>query len=303
MKTFISSLESTTESLLKLTGAALKLSVGLGSACVIIYALRIGHFPQGLTLGDGLLFMLAASCFGAVCAMFVVCLLSLGIALSVVIRPIFNFLFKYIQKRINPKKEMAYKLAQFHWWSIPFATFAILLIWLFGKRDMVAYWNLPLLSIALYIFYSIAKSAGDQYRQHEHLLASVIVTAEKGELQNYDKAGKLKSAYLVSIAVVMLTPLIIGGVSSLGVDGAMRMAQVRIEHAAVYVKAPYSALIPDTLIIKEVKAPDGYKAYADVTVQFKGFGNTTVISFKDGALRRQLDVPNDQIIVESKTDE
>lgn len=303
MKTVISSLESTIESLLKLTGAALKFSIALGSACVIIYALRIGHFPKGLTLGDGLLFMLAASCFGAVYAMFVVCMLSLGIALSIVVRPIFNLIFKLIQKKINPKKEMTYELAPFHWGSIPFAMFAVVLIWLFGQRDLMVYWNLPLLSIALYIFYSIAKSAGNQYRQHERLLTSVIVTAEKDELQSSDKAEKQKSAYLVSIAVVILTPLIMGGVSGLLMDGAMRMAQVRIEHAVVYVKAPYSALIPDALVTKEGKAPEGYKAYADVTVQFKGFGNTTVIAFKDGALRRQLDIPNDQIIVESKTDE
>jgi hypothetical protein len=131
----------------------------------------------------------------------------------------------------------------------------------------------------------------------------VIVTPEKDELQISGKAGKQKNAYLVSITVVMLMPLAIGGVSGLLMDGAMRMAQVRIEHAAVYVKAPYSALMPDALVAKEAKAPEGYKAYAGVTVQFKGFGNTTVIAFKDGGLQRQLDVPNDQIIVESKTGE
>lgn len=30
----------------------------------------------------------------------------------------------------------------------------------------------------------------------------------------------------------------------------MRKAQVRFEHAAVYVQAPYSALIPDALVAK-----------------------------------------------------
>jgi hypothetical protein len=303
MKTVISSLESTVESLLKVTGAALKFSIALGSACVIIYALRVGHFPQGLTLGDGLLFLLAASCFGVVYAMFVGCLVSLGICLSIVTRPIFNFVFKCIQKKINPKKEMAYEIAPFHWGAVPFGLVAVVLIWAFGQRDIVAYWNLPLLSIALYIFYSIAKSAGAQYRSHERLLSSVIVTPEKDELQSSGKAGKQKSAYLVSITVVMLLPLILGGVSGLLMDGAMRMAQVRIEHAAVYVKAPYNALMPDALVVREAKAPEGYKAYAGVTVQFKGFGNTTVIAFKDGPLQRQLDVPNDQIIVEKKMDE
>ncbi|MNJ78231.1 hypothetical protein D3C77_759200 [compost metagenome] len=81
----------------------------------------------------------------------------------------------------------------------------------------------------------------------------------------------------------------------------MRLAQVRIEHATIYVKAPYNTLVPDTLLAKEVRILEGYKAYSGVTVLFKGFGNTTVISFEDGDLKRQLDVPNDQIIVEKKS--
>lgn len=81
----------------------------------------------------------------------------------------------------------------------------------------------------------------------------------------------------------------------------MRLAQVRIEHATIYVKAPYNALVPDTLLAKEAKVLEGYKAYAGVSVLFKGFGSTTVISFADGDLKRQLDVPNDQIIVEKKS--
>ena len=104
MRKVISSLESVTDSLLKIAGAALKFSIALGSACVIIYALRIGHFPQGLSLGDGLLFLLAASCFGVVYAMFSGCFLSFGICLSIIIHPIFNYTVKYIRKKQNPKK-------------------------------------------------------------------------------------------------------------------------------------------------------------------------------------------------------
>ena len=100
----------------------------------------------------------------------------------------------------------------------------------------------------------------------------------------------------------MLLPLLLGGVSGQLIDGAMRMAQIRVEHATVYVKAPYNFLMPDVLTAKGVKAPDGYKPYADITVLFKGFGDTTVIAFKEGERQHQLTVPNDQIIVANKTD-
>ncbi|WHS62650.1 hypothetical protein [Pseudomonas sp. G2-4] len=303
MKTVISSLESTTESLLKLTGAALKFSIGLGSACVVIYALRVGHFPQGLTLGDGLLFLLAASCFGVVYALFVGCLVSLGICLSIVIRPVLNFAYAYMKKKTRSNKKMAYELAHFHWSAIPCAALAVMLIWGFGQRDNAAYWNLPLLSIALYLFYSVVKAAGAQYRSHERLLNTVIATPEKDALQKSGEAGKAKNAYLACISVIMFLPLLMGGVSGQLMDGAMRMAQVRIEYATVYVKAPYNALLPDALVAKEAKSPEGYKAYVGVTVQFKGFGNTTVIAFADGSTKRQLGIPNSQIIVEKKPGE
>ena len=149
----------------------------------------------------------------------------------------------------------------------------------------------------------MVKAAGTQYRSHERLLNTVIETPEKDALQRSGDAGKAKNAYLVCISLIMLLPLLMGGVSGQLMDGAMRMAQVRIEHATVYVKAPFNSLMPDALVAKEAKTPEGYKAYVGVIVQFKGFGNTTVIAFKDGELQRQLDIPNDQIIVEKKSGE
>lgn len=304
MKAVISSFESTTERFLKLISSALKISIGLGSACVIIYALRIGHFPQGLTLGDGLLFLLAACCFGAVYILFVVCLLSLGICLSFVTRPLFIFIVEFVhKKRMGHQKKMTPELVRFHWGSVPFALVALLLIWGFGRRDIVAYWNLPLLSIALYVFYSIAKAAGAKYRSHERLLNTIIELPEKETLRRSGGTEKEKDAYLVSLWMVMLTPLIVGGVSGQLIDGAMRLAQIRVENATIYIKAPYNTLMPNGLIARDVRTPENYIAYSRVTAQFRGFGNSTVIAFLDEKVKRQLDIPNDYIIVEKKPGE
>lgn len=303
MKTVISSFESMIESLLKLASAALKFSIALGSACVIIYALRIGHFPQGLTLGDGLLFLLAASCFGIVYAVFVGCLVSLGICLSVITRPVLNFIFKLIKKRKKSAKQPAHALACFHWGATPLAALGILLILGLGQQDTAAYWNLPCLSVFLYLLYSAVKSAGSKYRRHEWLLNTRIETPEKNELINSGEAGKAKNTYLSCISMIMLTPLLMGGVSGQLVDGAMRLAQVRIEAPTIYVKAPYDALIPEVLTAYETKTPENYIAYMGTTVQFRGFGNSTVITFQDGERRRQLVIPNDHIIVEKESEQ
>lgn len=300
MKTVISSFESMVESLLKLASAALKFSIALGSACVIIYALRVGHFPQGLTLGDGLLFLLAVSCFGVIYAVFVGCLLSIGICLSLVTRPMFNLIFKIIKKKTKSAKQPAYELAHFHWGAIPLAGLGLLLIWGLGQKNIAAYWNLPCLSVFLYLLYSAVKSAGAKYRSHEWLLNTRIETPEKNELMRSGEAGKAKNTYLSCISMMMLTPILVGGVSGQLMDGAMRIAQIRIEGPTIYVKAPYNVLLPKVLITNEFKTPEDYIAYVGTTVQFRGFGNSTVITFQDGQRRRQLDIPNDHIIVEKK---
>ncbi|PIF52747.1 hypothetical protein CLU80_5232 [Pseudomonas sp. 29] len=301
MKKVISSIESTADSLLKICSAALKFTIGLGSACVIIYALRIGHFPQGVTLGDGLLFLLAACCFGAVYVLFVASLTSLGICMSIVLRPLFRVFHAWTQRKKSKPKKMKYELARFHGAAIPFAVIGVVLILVFGQQEKAAYWQLTLLSVALYIFYSIAKGADEKRKRNERLLSTLIHTPEKACLQKTGNAEHEKSAYLVSLTVMMLTPILFGGVSGQLIDTAMRVAQVRIEKPTLYLKAPYSSLIPDALVAKDFKAPEGYKAYAGVTVEFKGFGSSTVISFPDGKIKRQLEIPNNQIIVEKKT--
>ena len=82
MQSLLSSFESAMDSLMKVAGAAIKLSIALGSACVILYSIRIGHFPQGLALGDGLLFLLTAGCFGFLYVFFMAGLVGLGSCLS-----------------------------------------------------------------------------------------------------------------------------------------------------------------------------------------------------------------------------
>ncbi|RMP07499.1 hypothetical protein ALP98_01269 [Pseudomonas viridiflava] len=80
----------------------------------------------------------------------------------------------------------------------------------------------------------------------------------------------------------------------------MRLAQVRVEKAVVYVKAPLSTLLPEQLHAADVQAPEGYKAFRDVTVLFQGFGTTTSIGFKDNDRSRQVALPNDSLIVEKE---
>lgn len=300
MKTLISSLESTIENFIKLATGIFKLSISLGSICVVMYALKIGHFPQGLALGDGLLFLIAAACFGFVYVMFAICMGSIGIFFSPVIRWVIHSLAWIVCKLTKSQKDIKYQLAPFHWASIPFAGIGGLLIFWMGKRDPVAYMNLPLLPIAIYLFYSIARSAGADYRREDRLARATIVTTESERRAHANRADGHKTAYYVSTSTLIFLPLLFGGVTGQLADGAMRLAQVRVEKAVIYVKAPFSTLLPAELNAADIRAPEDYKAFRDVTVLFQGFGTTTAIGFKDNDRSRQVDLPNESLIVEKE---
>lgn len=298
MKPIFLSLESAADRLMKVTSAALKLSIALGVACVILYSIRIGHFPQGLALGDSLLFLLAAGCFGFMYAIFIAGLIGLGSCLSPVTSRVLKFSCWIMEKIRRKKIEPIYKLEPFQWAAIPFAFFALVMIEGLGQQDHSAYLKLLAVAVMLHIFYSVVIDSGKKLQATQKLQNMVIETPDKAKAST--EADKHRSVYLIVCFLMVVMPLLIGGVSGQLVDGAMRLANVRIEDAVIYTKAPYNALLPDSLIAKDVKAPNNYKAYKQISVRFKGFGNTTVIAFKDGTSVRQLEIPNDQIIVEKQ---
>lgn len=295
-----SSLEKNIESVSKLATTASKFGVFIGGVSVIAYSLRIDHFPQDLSVGDGLLFVMAAACFGIVYAFFVASLVSLGITLSPAIRFVFK-LAQWVGKKFDkniPEPEHAF--AQFEWTAVLFALFSAIIILALGRENSTVYWSLPLLSVGLYFFYSVYVSSGKKIKTIEVVEGSLVLTPEKENAEQLGAPEKLRRGQLFSLATILIVPLLAGGVSGQLLDAAMRMAHVRIEKANIYVKEPYSSLLPDTLISKDLKKPKEYFAYEGVTVLFKGFGKTTVISFPDKGVARKLEIPNDQIIIENR---
>lgn len=295
-----SSLEKNIESVSKLATTASKFGVLVGGVSVIAYSLRIDHFPQDLSVGDGLLFVMAAACFGVVYAFFVASLVSLGIAFSPAIRIIFK-LVQWVGALFNKRiPEPKHAFAPFEWTAILFALFSAIIILAFGRENSTVYWSLPLLSLGLYFFYSVYVSSGNNIKKIEAVKNSVVHTPEKANVGQLGDPEKLRRGQLFSLATILIVPLLAGGVSGQLLDAAMRVAHVRIEKANIYVKEPYSSLLPNTLVSKSLRTPKEYVAYEGAIVLFKGFGKTTVISFSDGSMTRKLEIPNDQIIIENR---
>jgi hypothetical protein len=295
-----STLEQNIESVSKIATTASKFGVFVGGICVITYSLRINYFPQDLSVGDGLLFVMAAACFGVIYVFFVASLVSLGITLSPAIRLVFKILEWGVNKFRRRKDEPVHTLAPFEWLAALFSLFALLIIWVLGSKDSKVYWSLPLLSVWLYLFYSLYLSFGNKIKKILAIKNSVVHSKEKENVAQLGDADKFRTGQLFSLATILVIPLLLGGVSGQLLDAAMRAAHVRIEKPVVYVKEMYSVLLPKSLISKDNISPKGFTAFDGTVVLFKGFGKTTVISFSDGATTRTLEIPNDQIIVEDR---
>lgn len=296
----ISSLEKNVESVAKIATTASKFGILIGSVCVITYSLKINHFPQDLSIGDGLLFLMAAACFGVIYIFFTASLVSLGVTLSPAIRLVFSSAVWAMSKFRKHKLEPAHTLAPFEWLAVLFALFSVLIILALGARDSTAYWNLPMLSVCLYLFYSIYLSSGNKIRKIEMVKSGRVFTDEKENIAKLGDLEKLRRTQVFSLATISVLPLFVGGVSEQLLDAAMRAANVRLEKPIIYVKEPYSTLLPKSLVSKSLTAPKKYLVFEGVVVLFKGFGKTTVISFPEGNITRKFEIPNDQIIIENR---
>jgi hypothetical protein len=282
----------------KVIAAMLKLAIFLGGACVVAYSLRIGRFPQGLTIGDSLLLVMAAICFGAVASLFVFSLVSLGIMLSPMVRFSFWITGKIIPKFANAIKKSPYTLAPLSWFAAVGALFAVLIIVGLAQRDIMLAWNLPLLSIALYFVYSVSVSSHKQLVELGRIVDSPVDTPLRTDYGTHQRIAKLKVSRLAGPTLIVTTSLFFGGATGEVLDASMRATKIRIESPTVYIKQPYASLMPKALISATVQAPTDYVAYKDVTVLFHGFGTVTVLAFRDGSRQRTLDIPNDHLVVE-----
>lgn len=82
MREATTGLEKQIEIATKLLSLSAKIGLLIGGTCIVSYLLSNGHYPQGVSVGDSLLFLVTAFCFGLVCVYFSVSVTAVGILLS-----------------------------------------------------------------------------------------------------------------------------------------------------------------------------------------------------------------------------
>ncbi|MGL6275679.1 hypothetical protein ACSZME_08475 [Aeromonas dhakensis] len=241
---------------------------------------------------------MAAACFGIVYIFFTISLISLGMLISPLIKIITKLAIKLSSIFREKPFRQRFELAPIEWPLIFLSIFAIFFIFILGGNEPTAYWNLPLVSITLYLLYSAYQSNGSKLNKLILLESAAIHTNEKDKIHEIGCPNNIRKNQMLIITAMFAIPLLIGGVSGQLLDAAMRAAHVRVDNSIIYVKEPYSSLIPAHFEIASDGIPDGYKKFRGILISFKGFGKTTVINFTENKKTRKLEIPNESLIAE-----
>ncbi|MCT8468466.1 hypothetical protein KZO85_07755 [Chromohalobacter canadensis] len=277
----------------KLLNLSFKFGVIAGGAVVLFYSWKIGYFPKDVSLGDGFLFLLLAITFGGVYLFFVVSLTSLGI----VLRPLWHVLQNLYLKGAELYKKLKNEPLDYPGFTIEkpgfehfvLAIFGLFFVVFFGLPEVKVLGTLILCTWVCALMWSICQQNGREIRE---LRAEELESDEQK-----DRLKRLSDAQPIFLGILLVLPLLIGGVSGKLLDGAMRLANVRSDQVTVHIKKPY-VKYADEHGFKGSESRFGadYSKFENSSVLFNGFGKNVVIELYDeGMAPEKLVIPSDHV--------
>ena len=290
----------------KFLGLSFKVGILLGGIILLFYCYRIEYFPEGATVGDGMVFLFIVAAFGGLYAFFTLCLLSLGILL----RPIWELIQKAIikagllwasvfNKEITPQPIHFIKGDSS---IIVFALFGLLMIVMFGLYEPRVIGTLALTSFGCAALASAYKESSLKIKKLETDRDGLLNKDTSLSVEERDeKLGKLKTFQMAIISIIFLLPLLVGGVSGKLLDGAMRLTNVKEDKVSVHIKKPYSDLLVTSGVAYD-SSPMGkdYVLFPGVSILMNGIGVNTVIETSVKDKSRKWSIPKNSIYVEMR---
>lgn len=247
----------------KIITIALQFGVGIGAIIILIYSCKVGYYPSGLTVGDGLFFIAVALSFGfsySIVAFFLFCT-------AIVLTPLWRFLQKICLK-ITKKSRQAENL------KFPPLTSDQIGIAIIGVIGIVF--------IIISIFKSIDLFIGLIISVGLMAFCYLLLTSmSNDESDSEEKKNSKRKVRFVFIFSIYLIPLVVGRFQSNVLDQTMRLIGVRNENAVVQFKDDYKNFVASEL---GEKIHATYKA----TVLFHGFGTSSVLEISG----KRFVVPN-----------
>ncbi|MBV4458500.1 hypothetical protein KVG96_11100 [Pseudomonas sp. COR58] len=274
---------------MKLLSLSAKVGLLVGGGSIVGYLLMNGHYPQGVSLGDGLLFLVSAFSFGIVCLYFSISITAVGILLSPILAPAVRLAVRVVNVFREQKIASPVTRQKIGFPAVFFGFCGLAIIYFLARRSLID--HLPLIVLPLFqcIMYAALVEQNEKMR-----LAKLQAEPDPQENQPSPDLHHLRKSRAILAGIILVVPILMGGVTSDLLQLAMTFAKIRIDHATILVKAPYSNLLPNP---KESKI-DNFKTFEKATVIFRGVGNTTLIEMRTPDTATRLEIPNDSIIIE-----
>jgi|GEM_PF-2973646 len=293
--------------IIKLFTLSFKIGILIGGSALLFYCLKIGYFPEGVSIGDGLVLILIAIAFGGIYLFFVACLTSLGIFL----RPAWSMgqiIYSWILSKYNTLFNKRKSFEPFEFIKGDFSLFflallGLLMIWGFGLSE-------PKVVITLLLScFGCALLAG-KYKKNNDRLAELefdqnaVIQSSGGATQNvqdFKEIGRIKKHQVQLVFGILIAPLLIGGISDKLLVGSMTLIKVRGDNSIIHIKTPYSTLIEKDLGINGGESTFGaeYKSYKNLKVLMHGIGTNTFIEVptNENTNPKKIAVPKSDIYV------
>ncbi|WP_085583755.1 MULTISPECIES: hypothetical protein [unclassified Pseudomonas] len=271
---------------MKLLSLSAKVGLLVGGGSIVGYLLMNGHYPQGVSLGDGLLFLVSAFSFGIVCLYFSISITAVGILLSPILAPAVRLAVRVVNRFKEQKIASPVTQQKIGFPAVFFGICGLAIIYLLARRSLIDHLPLIVLPVFQYVMYAALVEQNEKMR-----LAKLQAESDPQETTDLHPIRKSRA---ILAGIILIVPILMGGVTSDLLQLAMSFAKIRIDHATILVKAPYANLLPNP---KESKI-DNFKTFEKATVIFRGVGNTTLIEMRTPDTATRLEIPNDSIIIE-----
>lgn len=231
----------------KIIKISLQLGAGIGALIIIIYTAKVGYYPSGLTIGDGLLFIAVALSFGLCYSMVVFMLYSTAFALTPVWRA---FHIREILLKLQAHTRIA---RRFEYPPLTSEHIPAALMGLIGMILIIlSYFESPEIFTGLII--SVGWMA----------LFFPFLTSIKSDENDSVEVQKLKQKErIIMAASLYIIPLIVGGFHANVLDASMSLVGIRSGSATVQFQKDYAEFV--ALTFKD----DGRKTY-EAKVLFNG---------------------------------
>jgi hypothetical protein len=270
LSTDYQNLEKQLEIIPKILKVALQLGIGVGALIIIIYSGKVGYYPSGLTIGDGLLFIAVALSFGLSYSIVVLVLFCTAVLLTpfwrvgqLVVLKIYKICLK-IKRSTHQPEEFTFPPVTSDKLGIAFIGFiGLLFIFLSYSKDPEVFWGLAssvfLIAICYLLYNSLNTSVDDTESQKK----------SKNKVQ------------LIFVLVIYLIPIVIGKFQGNVLDQTMRLIGVRSDSAIVQFDKDYQ------LFVDEILKEKSQKIY-EAKILYSGLGSSSVLQISD----KRFVVPN-----------